>query len=78
MGPDPDELHRAPGHGPAAARARPGNATDPRDGDVLGLDRETYLHAVATGAGLRLDEHLNELVERPALASVLGARDSVA
>ena len=65
----------------AMARRLPGpagNATDPRDGDVLGLDRETYLHAVATGAGLRLDEHLNELVERPALASVLGARDSVA
>jgi glucosyl-3-phosphoglycerate synthase len=64
----------------AMARRLPGpagNATDPRDGDVLGLDRETYLHAVATGQGLRLDEHLNELVERPALSSV-AARDSVA
>jgi glucosyl-3-phosphoglycerate synthase len=57
-----------------------GDAADPRDADVLDLGRETYLHAVATDAGLRLDEHLNELVERPALAEVLGglARDSVA
>jgi glucosyl-3-phosphoglycerate synthase len=29
---------------------------------------DTYLHAVATAEGLRLDEHLNELVERPPLA----------
>ncbi len=65
----------------AMARRLPGpagNETDPRDGDVLGLDRETYMHAVATGDGLRLDEHLDELVERPALASVVAARDSVA
>jgi len=31
---------------------------------------DTYLHAVATEEGLRLDEHLNELVERPPLASL--------
>jgi glucosyl-3-phosphoglycerate synthase len=31
---------------------------------------DTYLHAVATGDGLRMDEHLNELVERPPLASL--------
>jgi hypothetical protein len=31
---------------------------------------DTYLHAVATGDGLHLDEHLNELVERPPLASL--------
>ncbi len=31
---------------------------------------DTYLHAVATEDGLRLDEHLNELVERPPLASL--------
>ena len=65
----------------AMARRLPGaagNAADPRDGDVLGLDRETYLHAVATGDGLRLDEHLNELVERPALSSVAAARGRVA
>lgn len=31
---------------------------------------DTYLHAVATDEGLRLDEHLNELVERPPLASL--------
>jgi glucosyl-3-phosphoglycerate synthase len=29
---------------------------------------ETYLHAVATASGLRLDEHLSELVERPPFA----------
>ncbi|MGH3282749.1 MAG: glucosyl-3-phosphoglycerate synthase [Trebonia sp.] len=31
---------------------------------------DTYLHAVATEDGLHLDEHLNELVERPPLASL--------
>jgi hypothetical protein len=41
-----------------------------REPDVLELGRETYLHAVATEAGLRLDEHLNELVERPPLDRV--------
>jgi glucosyl-3-phosphoglycerate synthase len=34
---------------------------------------ETYLHAVATDSGLRLDEHFNELHERPPLAHVLPA-----
>jgi glucosyl-3-phosphoglycerate synthase len=33
---------------------------------------ETYLHAVATECGLRLDEHLNELLERPPLARLTG------
>jgi glucosyl-3-phosphoglycerate synthase len=33
---------------------------------------ETYLHAVATENGLRLDEHLNELIERPPLARLTG------
>jgi glucosyl-3-phosphoglycerate synthase len=33
---------------------------------------ETYLHAVATEEGLRLDEHLNELIERPPLARLTG------
>jgi glucosyl-3-phosphoglycerate synthase len=33
---------------------------------------ETYLHAVATENGLRIDEHLNELIERPALARLTG------
>ncbi|HEY6480732.1 MAG TPA: glucosyl-3-phosphoglycerate synthase [Streptosporangiaceae bacterium] len=42
----------------------------PRQPDVLELGRETYLHAVATESGLRLDEHLNELVERPPLDRV--------
>ena len=43
--------------------------------------RDIYRHAVATQDGLRLDEHLNELAERPALAQVLATgreRDSVA
>ena len=42
---------------------------------------DTYLHAVATEDGLRLDEHVNVLLERPPLASVLGAgrdQDTVA
>jgi hypothetical protein len=30
-----------------------------------------YLHAVATASGLRLDEHLSELLERPPLAQVM-------
>jgi len=39
---------------------------------VLALRRpEAFLHAVATSSGLRLDEHLNELVERPPLAQLL-------
>jgi glucosyl-3-phosphoglycerate synthase len=33
---------------------------------------ETYLHAVATEHGLRLDEHLNEFVERPPMARLTG------
>ena len=37
--------------------------------DVLALPRpDIYLHAVATENGLRLDEHLNEQLERPALS----------
>ena len=39
---------------------------------LLALPRQdVYLHAVATPDGLRLDEHLNELTERPPLAQVL-------
>jgi glucosyl-3-phosphoglycerate synthase len=42
--------------------------------DMWALPREDiYLHAVATADGLRLDEHLNELTERPPLARVLTA-----
>jgi len=45
-------------------------------GDEPGLwelrQPETYLHAVATEDGLRLDEHLNELIERPPLARLTG------
>ncbi len=33
---------------------------------------DTYLHAVTTAEGLRLDEHLNELIERPPLARLTG------
>jgi glucosyl-3-phosphoglycerate synthase len=57
----------------AMARRLPGGelqVPQQPDGDVLELGRETYLHAVATEAGLRLDEHLNELVERPPLDRV--------
>jgi glucosyl-3-phosphoglycerate synthase len=66
----------------AMARRLPGapaGAAGP-PGDVLDLSRQTYLHAVATTEGLRLDEHINELVERPPLAQVLSglASDSVA
>jgi glucosyl-3-phosphoglycerate synthase len=42
---------------------------------------DTYLHAVATEHGLRLDEHVNVLLERPPLAHVLAAgrdQDTVA
>jgi glucosyl-3-phosphoglycerate synthase len=38
---------------------------------------ETYLHAVATQDGLRLDEHLSELLERPPMAQVLPALEEV-
>jgi glucosyl-3-phosphoglycerate synthase len=46
------------------------------EGDEPGLwgirQPETYLHAVATENGLRLDEHLNELIERPPLTRLTG------
>ncbi len=46
-------------------------ALAPSAPDVWELRRpETYLHAVATEDGLRLDEHLNELLERPPMAQV--------
>jgi len=55
---------------------REGLARRELDGDVPGLwelrQPETYLHAVATDDGLRLDEHLNELIERPPLARLTG------
>ncbi|HEY2509143.1 MAG TPA: glucosyl-3-phosphoglycerate synthase [Streptosporangiaceae bacterium] len=37
---------------------------------------EIYLHAVATKEGLRLDEHLNPLLERPPLIDVLGGPEA--
>jgi glucosyl-3-phosphoglycerate synthase len=43
--------------------------------------QDVYLHAVGTADGLRLDEHLVELLERPPLTQVLAAgaeRDTVA
>ncbi len=50
--------------------------------DMLALPRaDMYLHAVATDNGLRLDEHLNEQLERPPLTHVLSSgqeRDTVA
>ena len=46
----------------------------PAASGVLALRRpEVYLHAVATEAGLRLDEHASELLERPPMAHVLSA-----
>jgi glucosyl-3-phosphoglycerate synthase len=58
----------------ALARRVPGmeqQMLTPRGPDVWELRRpETYLHAVATEDGLRLDEHLNELLERPPMAQV--------
>jgi glucosyl-3-phosphoglycerate synthase len=58
----------------ALARRVPGleqQMLTPRGPDVWELRRpETYLHAVATEHGLRLDEHLNELLERPPMAQV--------
>jgi glucosyl-3-phosphoglycerate synthase len=48
----------------------PGRATP----GVWALPRQDiYLHAVATQGGLCLDEHLDELTERPPLAQVLAA-----
>ena len=59
------------GRRPGAARGGRGRQAD---GDVPSLwelhQPDTYLHAVATEDGLRLDEYLNELVERPPLASL--------
>ncbi len=55
---------------------REGLALRELDGEEPGLwelrQPETYLHAVATEDGLRLDEHLNELIERPPLARLTG------
>jgi glucosyl-3-phosphoglycerate synthase len=46
----------------------------PRTAEVWELPGpQTYLHAVATEHGLRLDEHPNELTERPPMAQVLAA-----
>ena len=52
------------------AGPRPGR---PACGTCRGRGPETYLHAVATQDGLRLDEHLSELLERPPMAQVLPA-----
>ena len=55
-------------------------AHDPSE--MLALpQRDVYLHAVGTPDGLRLDEHLVELLERPPLTHVLAAgeeRETVA
>jgi glucosyl-3-phosphoglycerate synthase len=55
---------------------REGLALRELDGDEPGLwelrQPQTYLHAVATEDGLRLDEHLNELIVRPPLARLTG------
>jgi len=49
-----------------SAAAAPGPWDLPRP-----VDPQAYLHAVATPAGLRLDEHLSELLERPPMARIL-------
>jgi glucosyl-3-phosphoglycerate synthase len=47
-------------------------ATAPGLWDLPGpVGPQTYLHAVATSDGLRLDEHLSELTERPPMAQIL-------
>jgi glucosyl-3-phosphoglycerate synthase len=55
---------------------REGLAQRDLDGEEPGLwelrQPETYLHAVATEDGLRLDEHLNELIERPPMVRLTG------
>jgi glucosyl-3-phosphoglycerate synthase len=49
-------------------------AHDPSE--MLALpQRDVYLHAVGTPDGLRLDEHLVELLERPPMAHVLAGRE---
>jgi len=63
------------------ALARRANLPEPAlmtaDADVWALGRpEIYLHAVATEDGLRLDEHLNPLLERPPLADVLSGPEA--
>ena len=59
-----------------------GGISSPGAPAVRALRRpEMYLHAVATDRGLRLDEHANELHERPPLATILPAereQDTVA
>jgi glucosyl-3-phosphoglycerate synthase len=48
---------------------------DPSTPDSL-FQFSDYLHAVATPEGLKLREHVEELVERPPMAEVLaGSRD---
>jgi glucosyl-3-phosphoglycerate synthase len=62
---------------PALEHAVPGPRT-PGLWDLPGpVAPETYLHAVATQDGLRLDEQLSELLERPPMAQVLGAREEI-
>ncbi len=62
---------------PALEQGVPGPRT-PGLWDLPGpVAPETYLHAVATQDGLRLDEHLSELLERPPMAQVLRAREEI-
>jgi glucosyl-3-phosphoglycerate synthase len=55
------------------ARAIDGDGLDGAEPGLWELRQpDTYLHAVGTTDGLRLDEHLNELIERPPLARLTG------
>ena len=62
---------------PALDHALPG-PREPGLWDLPGpVGPVTYLHPVATQDGLRLDEHLSELLERPPMAQVLPAWQEV-
>jgi glucosyl-3-phosphoglycerate synthase len=54
-----------------ARRLRLSDQATPGQGPRPLPRHDTYLHAVAVRDGLRLDEHVNELAERPPLAQIL-------
>ena len=66
---------RPPGAGPGQCGALAPGAWPVGPAGPVGP--ETYLHAVATQNGLRLDEHLTELLERPPMTQVLAALEEI-